>query len=165
MDSGGAGDDLSRDRLVSVEIDERSLGAASAEAEHECEVAIYDLLEENSFAVTGQDLGPYRLRLALEGARLMFAVKDEEGRDVVAHFLALGPFRKTVTDYVTICQRHYAAIRTASPSQIEAIDMGRRGLHNESATIVRERLAGKIEIDFATARRLFTLLVALNWDV
>jgi uncharacterized protein (UPF0262 family) len=165
MEFGGPAGELSRDRLISVEIDERSLGAASAEAEHECEVAIYDLLEENSFAVTGQDIGPYRLRLALEGARLVFAVKDEKDRDVVAHFLALGPFRQTVTDYLTICQRHYAAIRTASPSQIEAIDMGRRGLHNDSANIVRERLAGKIEIDFPTARRLFTLLVALNWDV
>jgi uncharacterized protein (UPF0262 family) len=160
----GEGAPSSGNRLVAVEIDESSLGAASAEAEHECEVAIYDLLDENSFSVVGKECGPYRLHLSLANNSLVFAVGDEAGAPVVSHLLALGPFRQTVTDYVTICQRHYAAIRTASPSQIEAIDMGRRGLHNESAEIVRERLTGKIEMDFNTARRLFTLLVALNWD-
>lgn len=165
MGEGASPQAPAANRLVSVEIDEASLGAASAEAEHECEVAIYDLVDDNSFAIPGHDGGPYRLRLLLDNNRLVFAVRDEAGAAVVAHHLALGPFRQTVTEYLTICQRHYAAIRTAAPSQIEAIDMGRRGLHNDSARVLMERLSGKIEIDFNTARRLFTLLSALNWDV
>ncbi|MGQ4275169.1 UPF0262 family protein [Terrihabitans sp. B22-R8] len=164
MGEGSTSQGPARNRLIAVDIDEASLGAASAEAEHECEVAIYDLLEENSFAAIGRDDGPYRLRLLVANNCLVFAVSGEDGREIVTHLLALGPFRRMVTDYLTICQRHYAAIRTASASQIEAIDMGRRGLHNESATILTERLSGKISMDFDTARRLFTLLVSLNWD-
>jgi uncharacterized protein (UPF0262 family) len=151
-------------RLIAVTIDEGSLGASSAEGEHEREIAIHDLLAENAFKVAGREHGPYRLRLALAENRLVFDVHDEDDAAIIAHFLSLGPFRQVVSEYRTICDRHYAAIRSASPSQIEAIDMGRRGMHNEAATLLNERLSGKIDMDFATARRLFTLIVALHWD-
>jgi uncharacterized protein (UPF0262 family) len=151
-------------RLIAVQIDESSLGASSAEGEHEREIAIYDLLAENSFSVPRNTSGPYRLTLALVQNRLAFDVKDEAGAAVVTHLLALGPFRQIVSEYRTICDRHYAAIRSASPSQIEAIDMGRRGMHNDAANLLMERLAGKIDMDFPTARRLFTLIVALHWE-
>ena len=151
-------------RLIAVIIDEDSLRAASAEAQHEREIAIYDLLADNSFGVPGAERGPYRLRLALVQNRLAFQIQDEAEADVIAHLLSLGPFRDMVTNYLAICERHYTAVKSASPSQIEAIDMGRRGMHNEAATLLMERLKGKIDMDFATARRLFTLIAALPWE-
>lgn len=160
MGEGGAAPD---DRLIAVIVDEQSLGLSSPEAEHERQIAIYDLLADNRFAIPGAARGPYRLRLGLADGRLAFDVRDDREDAVVAHLLALGPFRPVVAEYQRICERHHAAIRSASPSQIEAIDMGRRGLHNEAASLLVERLAGKIDMDFATARRLFTLIVALHW--
>lgn len=160
----GAASSAPSDRLVAVIIDEASLGAQSAEAEHEREIAIHDLLAENSFAVPGPIAGPYRLTLALHQNRLVFDIRDGEGAAIIAHLLSLGPFRPVVAEYQRICARHYAAIRSASPSQIEAIDMGRRGMHNDAAQLLIQRLAGKIDLDFATARRLFTLIVALHWE-
>ncbi len=151
-------------RLTQVLVDETSLGAASAEAAHEQEIAVFDLIAENVFGVSGVDRGPYRLKLSLAQNRLVFEIEDEAGTPVIAHLLSLTPFRPVVAEYQTICQRHYAAIRSASPSQIEAIDMGRRGLHNDAAKLLQERLAGKIEMDFQTARRLFTLFVAFPWE-
>jgi uncharacterized protein (UPF0262 family) len=157
----GEGD--TAERLIAVHIDESSLGASSADSEHERDIAIYDLLAENRFGTPKGGPGPYRLTLALVQNKLVFEVRDEADNAVVTHLLALGPFRRIVEEYRTICGRHYAAIKSASPSQIEAIDMGRRGLHDLAADLLRERLEGKIEMDFPTARRLFTLIVALHW--
>ncbi|BCJ91874.1 UPF0262 protein [Terrihabitans soli] len=159
----GEGD--SSERLIAVHIDESSLGASSAEGEHEREIAIYDLLAENRFGTLKGDPGPYRLTLALIQNKLVFDVRDEADRPIVTHLLAVGPFRQILSEYRRICARHYAAIKSASPSQIEAIDMGRRGMHNDAARLLMERLEGKIEMDFPTARRLFTLIVALHWEL
>lgn len=150
-------------RLIEVTIDEDSLAPATADAAHERRVAIYDLIEANQFRAVGHNGGPYKLHIALRQNRLMFAVSDAAGGEVVTHLLSLTPLRRLVRDYFMICDSHYAAIRSASPSQIEAIDMGRRGLHNDAARVLMDRLAGKIEMDFDTARRLFTLIVALHW--
>ncbi len=148
--------------VVDVELDEESIQYRSAEAEHERKVAIFDLLEDNTFQLVGAD-GPYRLRLAIHESRLVLdvrAAKDgDKLRDIV---LSLTPFRKVVKDYFMICESYYDAIKRLSPSQIEAIDMGRRGLHNEGSELLRDRLAGKIEVDHDTARRLFTLICALH---
>ncbi|MDO9306718.1 MAG: UPF0262 family protein, partial [Mesorhizobium sp.] len=113
--------------------------------------------------VTDTGEGPYKLKLSLVEARLVFAVSRESGEPVVTHILSLTPFRRIVKDYYMICESYYDAIRTSSPSQIEAIDMGRRGLHNEGSQTLMDRLAGKIEVDFDTARRLFTLVCVLHW--
>jgi len=151
-----------RSRLVSVTLDSASIGRARPDIEHERAVAIYDLLEANSFAVNGH-AGPYRLVLSLADQRLIFDVRDEDDQPIIAHALSLTPFRKVVKDYFTICESYYQAIRSGSPSRIEAIDMGRRGLHNEGSQTLQERLKGKIEVDFDTARRLFTLVCVLHW--
>lgn len=150
-------------RLISVTLDADSLAAANPDQEHERAVAIYDLIEENDFHPIGHDGGPYCLNLSLTSGKLAFEVKTESGDAVMTHILSLTPMRRVVRDYFMICESYYAAIRTQTPSQIEAIDMGRRGLHNEAAGILRERLAGKIDIDSDTARRLFTLVAALHW--
>ena len=150
-------------RLVDVELDE-SIGRSTPDVEHERAVAIFDLIEENSFRPVGDaGDGPYRLRLALAESRLVFAVSRESGDTVVTHMLSLTPFRRIVKDYYMICESYYDAIRSSTPSQIEAIDMGRRGLHNEGSQTLMDRLAGKIEVDFDTARRLFTLVCVLHW--
>jgi uncharacterized protein (UPF0262 family) len=149
--------------LVKVTLDEGSIGRSSADIEHERAVAIYDLLEENSFAPVGDDRGPYMLQLSIQENRLVFDIRLDDGTPVMAHLLSLTPFRRIVKDYFLICDSYYKAIRTATPDQIEAIDMGRRGLHNEGSTLLRERLKEKIEVDFDTARRLFTLICVLHW--
>ncbi len=157
------GRDASNARLVDVELDE-SIGRSTPDVEHERAVAIFDLVEENSFRpVTDTGEGPYKLKLSLQESRLIFAVTRENGEPVVTHILSLTPFRRIVKDYYMICESYYDAIRTSSPSQIEAIDMGRRGLHNEGSQTLMDRLAGKIEVDFDTARRLFTLVCVLHW--
>lgn len=150
-------------RLVGVELDEESLDPGSRDVEHEREVAIYDLLEENTFAPVGHDGGPYRLHLLHSANRLVFDVRLEDESPVIAHHLSLTPFRKIVKDYFMMCESYYQAIRTSTPSQIEAIDMGRRGLHNEGSELLMERLKNKIDMDFDTARRLFTLITVLHW--
>ncbi|MCV3243882.1 UPF0262 family protein [Mesorhizobium sp. ZC-5] len=150
-------------RLVDIELDE-SIGRSTPDVEHERAVAIFDLIEENSFCpVSDQGAGPYRLRLSLMEARLVFAISRENGEDVVTHILSLTPFRRIVKDYFLICESYYDAIRSSTPSHIEAIDMGRRGLHNEGSQTLMDRLSGKIDIDFNTARRLFTLVCVLHW--
>ncbi len=152
-----------KDRLIDIELDE-SIGRSTPDIEHERAVAIFDLIEANSFRPVGDsEGGPYRLRLALADSRLVFAVAREDGAQVVTHILSLAPFRRIVKDYFLICESYYEAIRSASPSQIEAIDMGRRGLHNEGSQTLKDRLEGKIELDFDTARRLFTLVCVLHW--
>jgi uncharacterized protein (UPF0262 family) len=150
-------------RLVAVTLDEASIGRASPDIEHERAVAIYDLCEENSFAPAGHDGGPYRLRLAMSDNRLVIEVEEDGGAPVMTHLLSLTPFRRIVKDYWMICDSYYQAIRTASPQQIETIDMARRGVHNEGSEVLKERLAGKIDLDFDTARRLFTLISVLHW--
>ncbi|MGH6931540.1 MAG: UPF0262 family protein [Dongiaceae bacterium] len=149
-------------RIVKVALDEHSVVRRSPEVEHERAVAIYDLIEENCFAPVGDDGGPYSLLLAIEENRLVFDIRREDEAPVGKVILALGPFRRVVKDYFTVCESYYAAIKNSSPSQIEAIDMGRRGLHNDGADLLRERLAGKIETDANTARRLFTLICVLH---
>jgi len=150
-------------RLVGIELDEESLDPGSRDVEHEREVAIYDLLEENAFAPVGHDGGPYRLHLLHSANRLVFDVRLEDESPVIAHYLSLTPFRRIVKDYFMMCESYYQAIRTSTPSQIEAIDMGRRGLHNEGSELLMERLKNKIDMDFDTARRLFTLITVLHW--
>jgi uncharacterized protein (UPF0262 family) len=151
-----------RDRLKDIHLDETSLSAANADAEHERRVAIFDLLEENSFAVEGEDRGPYALKLSIVDQRLVFNVCADDGSDVRIFMLSLSPLRKIIRDYFLICDSYYDAIRMATPAQIEAIDMGRRGLHNEGSQLLEERLKGKVRLDFDTARRLFTLICALH---
>ena len=146
-------------RLSSVEIDEGSLAAASRDAEHERQVAIFDLLEDNRFRPEGATTGPYALRISLIEGRLCLDVAGPDYQK--RHMLSLSPFRTIIRDYFLICESYYAAIRQSSPAQIEAVDMGRRGLHNEGSSLLQERLAGKIETDHDTARRLFTLICAL----
>ena len=150
-------------RLVKLTLDESSIGSSSPDVEHERAVAIYDLLEDNAFAPVGHDAGPYWLHLALQGNRLVFDVRLADETAVVAHHLSLTPLKRIVKDYFMICDSYYQAIRNASPSQIEAIDMGRRALHNEGSELLAERLKGKIDIDPDTSRRLFTLISVLYW--
>ena len=151
-----------RNRLADVRLDEASLAAASADAEHERRVAIFDLLEANSFAVEGMEEGPYILVLSVVDQRLIFRIDRETGEELHTFILSLAPFRKVIRDYFIVCDSYFGAIRSATPAQIEAIDMGRRGLHNEGSALLSERLAGKVSIDFDTARRLFTLICALH---
>ncbi|MEP9356043.1 UPF0262 family protein [Xanthobacter sp. KR7-65] len=151
-------------RLCAVTLDDASIGHSSADIDHERATAIWDLVEDNSFEPCGDPgEGPYQLAISLMDNRLVLDIKREDGAQVVQHHLSLTPFRKVVKDYFLICESYYNAIRTASPSQIEAIDMGRRGLHNEGSTLLQERLEGKVVVDFDTARRLFTLICALHW--
>lgn len=162
----GAGNrpDAPTNRLVRIELDESLAGAATADVEHERQVAIYDLIEDNRFDIVGDVTGPYQLRLAIADKRLVFAMtRDENGHDAGTILLSMTPFRRIVRDYFMICESYYEAIRTAPASRIEAIDMGRRGLHDEGSQVLLQRLEGKIETDFATARRLFTLICALHW--
>jgi uncharacterized protein (UPF0262 family) len=156
-----AGDD--RRRLAAVILDEASIGRGNPDQEHERAIAIYDIVESNSFAVPNHSGGPYVLNLGLVDKRLCFDVRTHEGSQVVSHHLSLTPFRRVIRDYEMVCDSYYKAIRTASPTQIEAIDMGRRGLHDEAADLLLQRLDGKLELDFDTARRLFTLIFALHW--
>jgi uncharacterized protein (UPF0262 family) len=150
-------------RLVAITLDEASIGRANPDVEHERAIAIYDLLEDNSFDPIGDPAGPYALKIALVERRLAFEVTREDGAAVITHILSLTPFRRVVKDYFMMCETYYSAIRTESPAKIEAIDMGRRGLHNEGSELLIERLKDKIAVDFDTARRLFTLICALHW--
>jgi uncharacterized protein (UPF0262 family) len=150
-------------RLAAITLDEASIGRSSREVEHERAVAIYDLVGENSFRPVGHDGGPYALQLGMSGNRLVFDIHQADGTPVIAHMLSLAPFRRIVKDYFTVCDSYYAAIRTATPDRIEALDMGRRALHDEGSRIVMERLRRKVELDFGTARRLFTLISVLHW--
>ncbi|MCT7665995.1 UPF0262 family protein [Shinella kummerowiae] len=149
-------------RLCDVVLDD-TIGRATPDVEHERAVAIFDLIEENTFEPIGHAGGPYRLNISLLDSKLVFTVRTEAGEDVATHILSLTPFRRIVKDYFLICESYYQAIRSATPSQIEAIDMGRRGIHNEGSQTLVDRLSGKIKFDFDTARRLFTLVCVLYW--
>lgn len=152
-----------RRRLVAVILDEESLAAQGVEQKHERQVAIYDLVDDNVFALPGRDDGPYALMIALREARLALDVRSTDGTSLATHFLSLTPFRAVMKDYFLVCESYYASIRTATPQQIEAMDESRRALHDDGARVLLKRLDGKIEVDFDTARRLFTLLAALHW--
>ena len=149
-------------RLSDVVLDD-TIGRSTPDVEHERAVAIFDLIEENSFAPIGHEGGPYLLNLSLVDQKLVFDIRMEDGGVVATHILSLTPFRRIVKDYFMICESYYEAIRSATPSRIEAIDMGRRGIHNEGSQTLMDRLNGKISVDFDTARRLFTLVCVLYW--
>ncbi len=149
-------------RLAKVSLDEASIARGNPDQEHERAIALFDILEDNSFTIPGRE-GPYALTLGLVENKLSFAITTVDGEPVMTHLLSLTPFRRVIRDYEMICESYYNAIRTASPSQIEAIDMGRRGLHNEASETLKQRLDGKVDLDHDTARRLFTLIFALHW--
>lgn len=149
-------------RIANIFLDERTVRYRHPDVEHERAVAIYDLLEDNHFAPASDVPGPYHLHLRIEETRLIFDIRTEAEAPVASVPLALQPFRRIVKDYFTVCESYFAAIKTATPSRIEAIDMGRRGLHNEGSELLRSSLEGRIEIDFDTGRRLFTLLCVLH---
>ena len=155
-------------RICAIDIDERGLARPTAEIEQERKVAIFDLLEDNSFGLPKREdratpEGPYRLGLAIREGRLVFDIGAEDETKVGEFHLSLGPFRQVVKDYFQICESYFDAVKRLPPSQIEAIDMARRGIHNEGARVLQERLEGKAIVDTATARRLFTLICVLHW--
>jgi uncharacterized protein (UPF0262 family) len=153
-------------RISHIELDETTILWRNADIEQERRVAIFDLIEDNVFrpvrsAEAGHE-GPYRLRMSVVDGRLVMDVADEEGRPLETLILAMGRFRRPIREYFAICESYYQAIRRATAQEIETIDMARRGIHNEAAELLVERLAGKVETDFATARRLFTLICVLH---
>ncbi|MBS1303893.1 UPF0262 family protein [Loktanella sp. SALINAS62] len=155
--------------IIAIDLDDSGLPAPSAEIEQERKVAIFDLLEDNTFILPAREdravpPGPYDLSLSIRDRRLVFDVKDSKHGDAGAFHLSLGPFRQVVKDYFQICESYFDAVKTAAPSQIETIDMARRGIHNEGARVLQERLDGKAEIDIDTARRLFTLICVLHFS-
>jgi uncharacterized protein (UPF0262 family) len=153
-------------RIINVELDERTILWRSADIEQERRIAIFDLIEGNYFAPQRQHAdgyaGPYRIALSVSEGRLGIAIHRQDETHLETHILGLGRFRRAIKDYFAICDSYYDAIRNAAPAQIETIDMARRGIHNEAAELLKERLAGKIDIDFETARRLFTLICVLH---
>ena len=152
------------DRLTAVTLDETGLPAPTAEVEQERRVAIFDLLEQNRFGLPNAAAeGPYALDLSIRDRRLVFSVRTEDGAPAAEFHLSLTPFRQIIKDYFQICEAYYDAVKRLPPSQIEAIDMGRRGIHNEGSRILQERLAGKVDLDDDTARRLFTLVCVLHF--
>jgi len=152
-----------KNRLVAVTLDEDSIGRSSSDIEHERATAIYDLIEENSFAPVDHDEGPYALHIGIKENRLVLDIRRANDKPVIAHLLSLTPFKRIVKDYFMSCDLYYAAIRTATPDKIEAIDMGRRGLHDEGSRILQDAIKRKVKVDFDTARRLFTLICVLHW--
>ncbi len=155
-------------RIVHIDLDDANLPPPTPEIEQERRVAIFDLLEENSFSLPSRDdrdvpNGPYRLGLAIRERRLVFDVVTEDHKPAGQFHLSLGPFRQVVKDYFQICESYFDAVKTAAPSQIETIDMARRGIHNEGARVLQERLEGKASVDEDTARRLFTLICVLHF--
>jgi uncharacterized protein (UPF0262 family) len=160
---GGSAGDAPKARLMEVILDESSIGRTSSDVEHERRIAIFDLIEANYFELHTGHPGPYRLTLAIAEKRLLFDLRDETGQPAAAFMLSLSPFRPIVKDYFLVCESYYTAIKTSPPARIEALDMGRRSLHDEGSQLLMERLQGKIKTDFDTARRLFTLLCALHW--
>ena len=157
--------DASDPRLVDVDLDASTIAPASPEIEQDRMVAIRDLIDENEFAPVGRGEGPFALRLSLDGRRLVFAIDEARGderEEAAVHILSLTPFARIIRDYDAIRGSYINAVRDGETARIEAIDMGRRGVHNEGSELLMERLAGKIEIDFDTARRLFTLVCALG---
>ncbi len=160
---GNTTNEKTPNRLVGVTLDETSLAYVSPDVDHERKVAIFDLLEDNAFDVGERGDGPFQLHLSIVDGRLVFDIADCRETQCAVFGLSLSPLRKIVKDYYLVCESYFKAIKTATPSQIEAIDMGRRGLHNDGSRVLQERLKGKVEVDFDTARRLFTLICVLHW--
>lgn len=152
-----------RDKIAAITLDQKSLGRANVNVEHEREVAIFDILDGNSFRVEGVDQGPYKLNLSVVDDRLQFAISCENDVAVAQHQVPLTPLKRVIKDYFFVCESYYDAVRTAPPTRIQAIDINRRTLHDEGSQILVEKLAGKIAVDADTARRLFTLVCALHW--
>ncbi len=150
-------------RLSDIVLDDATIGRSTPDVEHERAVAIFDLLEENSFEPVGHPGGPYKLHLSLMESKLVFSISTQDDEKIASHILSLTPFRRIIKDYFMICDSYYQAIRSSTPSQIEAIDMGRRGIHNEGSQTLMDRLSGKVNMDMDTARRLFTLVCVLYW--
>ncbi len=155
-------------RICHIEIDDAGLPTPTPEVEQERRVAVFDLLEDNSFLLPARDGaaapdGPFRLALSIRERRLVIDIAAEDGAELAQIQLSLGPFRQVVKDYYQICGSYFDAVKRLPPSQIEAIDMARRGIHNEGARILQERLEGKAEMDIDTARRLFTLVCVLHF--
>ena len=155
------GGDQGKSRIVHIELDQEGHPLLSPEVEHERSIAIYDLIEENEFSLPDVP-GPYNLVIRSETRHIHFDIRTAEGDPLVGFFLAMGPLRRIIRDYHTVCESYYDAIRTKSPSQIQAIDMGRRSLHDEGSSLLKERLDGKVAMDDATARRLFSLICVLK---
>jgi uncharacterized protein (UPF0262 family) len=151
-------------RIIHLALDERSVLRRHPDIEHERTIAIADLLEDNFFAPVGAE-GPFRLSLGIRDNRLVLDIRDRESAPLAELVLPLSALRRHVKDYFTVCESYYAALHKANTAQIEALDMGRRGLHNEAAELLRERLADRVEMDLATARRLFTLICVLHIKV
>lgn len=158
--------DPSQQRIISIELDEGSIVWRNADVEQERRVAIFDLIEDNKFVPQRGHAdgyaGPYRLTLRVEEGRLIFEIAREDGSPLEAIILGLGRFRRPIRDYFAICDSYYQAIKTSTAQQIETVDMARRGVHNDAAQLLKDRLEGKIEVDFDTARRLFTLICVLH---
>ncbi len=155
-------------RISHIDLDDRNLPPPTPEIEQERKVAIYDLIEENSFVLPVRDdrtppEGPYHLGLSIRDKRLVFDIQTEDGEKAAEFHLSLSPFRQVVKDYYQICESYFTAVKTLPPSQIETIDMARRGIHNEGSRVLQERLEGKAEVDTDTARRLFTLICVLHF--
>ena len=149
-------------KIVTVYLDETTVPRRSPELEHDRAVAIYDLIEDNHFVPVGDFRGPFVLHIGIEENRLRFGIHDEADQPLTSFTMPLSPFRSVIRDYFTVCESYYDAIKTASSSRIEAIDVGRRGLHDEGAEILLARLAKHVKIDFVSARRLFTLICVLH---
>jgi uncharacterized protein (UPF0262 family) len=160
--SGAANAAQSPARLIEITLENGSGGRSNVNIEHEREVAIYDLLDGNSFEVDGHS-GPYKLALGIADDRLTFKIASEAGEPLVTHAIPLQLLKRILKDYFLVLDSYYQAVRTAQPSRIEAIDVGRRGLHDEGSQLVVDKLAGKVAMDFETARRLFTLIATLHW--
>ncbi len=152
-----------RHRIIDVTLDEQSFVRRNPDVDHERRVAIFDLLQENRFALVDRVAGPFRVHVSVRESRLVFEVRSEDEQDIDNIVLALTPFRRIIREYFLICESYYDAIKSATPSRIEAIDMGRRGLHDEGAQLLRRHLASKVEVDDATSRRLFTLICVLHF--
>lgn len=155
-------------RIIHIDLDDRGLPVPTAEIEQERKVAMFDLMENNSFSLPARDdrdvpSGPFRLGLSIKERRLVFDVQTEDESPAGEFHLSLGPFRQVVKDYFQICESYFDAVKTMPPSQIETIDMARRGIHNEGARVLQERLEGKADVDLDTARRLFTLICVLHF--
>lgn len=153
----------SRDRLADITLDTKSLGRANANTEHEREVAIFDILDGNSFRIEDLDDGPYKLHLSVIDDRLQMSIVPESAGTALEHAIALTPLKRIMKDYFMICESYYEAVRTAPPARIQAIDVSRRALHDEGSTLLRDKLLPKIIVDEDTARRLFTLVCTLHW--
>jgi uncharacterized protein (UPF0262 family) len=152
----------SNKRIVKIELDDPGVVYRTRDVEHERAVAIYDLIESNHFAPVGHEGGPYHVVLGIAENRAVLTIRTAEGAEVGEVPLPLASLRRVIKDYFVVCESYYQAIKTLSPSQIEAIDMGRRGLHNEGSEILREKLAARVDVDQNTARRLFTLVCVLH---